>query len=161
MTLSRLSARFLDALAGLADAAGLRPRRGRGPGARARERAPPRGDDGGAALAFLSALVLEALATLGTAVVAVEVGLRLLYARIAFREALFVLAARPGVLPAAARARGRVPRRDGRAGGRRAHGAIVETEGPLAAPAVGRRRRRGRGRQRGVARAAAGRRPRA
>ena len=46
-------------------------------------------------LAFVSALVLEALATLGTAVVAVEVGLRLLYARVAFREALFVLVLAP------------------------------------------------------------------
>ena len=46
-------------------------------------------------LAFVSALALEALATLGTAVVAVEVGLRLLYARIAFREALFVLVLAP------------------------------------------------------------------
>lgn len=46
-------------------------------------------------LAFVSALVLEALATLGTAVVAVGVGLRLLYARLAFGEALFVLVLAP------------------------------------------------------------------
>ena len=46
-------------------------------------------------LAFLSALVLELLATLGTAVVAVEVGLRLLYAKLAFREALLVLILAP------------------------------------------------------------------
>jgi thiol reductant ABC exporter CydD subunit len=46
-------------------------------------------------LAFVSALVLEALATLGTAVVAVEVGLRLLYSRLEFREALFVLVLAP------------------------------------------------------------------
>ncbi len=46
-------------------------------------------------LAFVSALVLELLATLGTAIVAVEVGLRLLFARMAFDDALFVLLLAP------------------------------------------------------------------
>jgi thiol reductant ABC exporter CydD subunit len=46
-------------------------------------------------VAFLSAFVLELLATIGTALVAVEVGLRLLYARLAFGEALFVLILAP------------------------------------------------------------------
>jgi ATP-binding cassette subfamily C protein CydD len=46
-------------------------------------------------VAFLSALALEALATLSTAIVAVEVGLRVLYARLAYREALFVLLLAP------------------------------------------------------------------
>jgi ATP-binding cassette subfamily C protein CydD len=41
--------------------------------------------------AFLSALVLELVATLSTAVVAVEIGLRVLYGRLAFENALFVL----------------------------------------------------------------------
>lgn len=44
---------------------------------------------------FLSALVLEMLATLSTAVVAVEVGLRLLYGRLAFEQAFFVLLLAP------------------------------------------------------------------
>ncbi|MGE3275534.1 MAG: thiol reductant ABC exporter subunit CydD [Vicinamibacterales bacterium] len=44
---------------------------------------------------FLSSLVLELLATLGTAIVAVEVGLRLLYGRVAFAEALAVLLLAP------------------------------------------------------------------
>jgi ATP-binding cassette subfamily C protein CydCD len=44
---------------------------------------------------FLSALVLELVATLSTAVVAVEVGLRLLYGRLAFEQALFVLVLAP------------------------------------------------------------------
>jgi len=44
---------------------------------------------------FLSALVLELLATLSTAVVAVEVGLRLLYGRLQFEQALFVLLLAP------------------------------------------------------------------
>jgi len=46
-------------------------------------------------LAFLSALVLELLATLGTAIVAVEVGLRLLYGRVDFAPALFALVLTP------------------------------------------------------------------
>jgi ATP-binding cassette subfamily C protein CydD len=46
-------------------------------------------------VAFLSALVLELVATLGTAVVAVEIGLRLLSGRLAFEQALFVLVLAP------------------------------------------------------------------
>ncbi len=44
---------------------------------------------------FLSALALEMVATLSTAVVAVEVGLRLLYGRLPFEQALFVLLLAP------------------------------------------------------------------
>jgi thiol reductant ABC exporter CydD subunit len=46
-------------------------------------------------VAFLSALVLELVTTLGTAVVAVEIGLRLLYARMGFEEAFFILLLAP------------------------------------------------------------------
>ncbi|MBN1561525.1 thiol reductant ABC exporter subunit CydD [candidate division KSB1 bacterium] len=46
-------------------------------------------------IAFLSALVLEMLATISTAIVAVQLGLRLLYGRIAFERALFVLLLAP------------------------------------------------------------------
>ncbi len=46
-------------------------------------------------IAFLSALVLEMLATLSTAVVAVEIGLRLLYGRLSFEQAFFVLILAP------------------------------------------------------------------
>lgn len=46
-------------------------------------------------VAFLSALALELLATLSTALVAVEIGLRLLYGRIPFQQALFVLILAP------------------------------------------------------------------
>ncbi len=46
-------------------------------------------------VAFLSALTLEWLATLGTAVVAVELGLRLLSGRVTFEAALFVLVVTP------------------------------------------------------------------
>jgi thiol reductant ABC exporter CydD subunit len=93
--LSRLAARFLDAVQGLPtlrvfgraedEAASI---------ARASER-HREVTMGVLRLAFVSALALEALATLGTAVVAVEVGLRLLYGRVAFREALFVLVLAP------------------------------------------------------------------
>ena len=46
---------------------------------------------------FLSALVLELVATVSTALVAVEVGLRLLYGRMAFQPALFLLLLAPEI----------------------------------------------------------------
>lgn len=46
-------------------------------------------------ITFLSALVLEMLATISTAVVAVEVGLRLLYGQLIFQQAFFVLLLAP------------------------------------------------------------------
>ena len=44
---------------------------------------------------FLSALTLELVSTLSTAVVAVQIGLRLLYGRLSFEEAFFVLLLAP------------------------------------------------------------------
>jgi thiol reductant ABC exporter CydD subunit len=94
-TLARLAARFHDALAGLATLKAF----GRAEdeisvlaAANERHRALTMEV---LRLAMASALALEALATLGTAVVAVEVGLRLLYARLSFRAALFVLVLAP------------------------------------------------------------------
>lgn len=46
-------------------------------------------------VAFLSAFTLELLSTLGTALVAVGIGLRLLYGRLLFEDALFVLLLAP------------------------------------------------------------------
>lgn len=46
-------------------------------------------------VAFLSAFALELVATISIAVVAVEVGLRLLYGRVAFESALFLLVIAP------------------------------------------------------------------
>jgi ATP-binding cassette subfamily C protein CydD len=46
-------------------------------------------------VAFLSALVLEMVATISTAIVAVEIGLRLLYGRMSFDHALFALLLAP------------------------------------------------------------------
>ncbi|MGD8398854.1 MAG: thiol reductant ABC exporter subunit CydD, partial [Anaerolineae bacterium] len=93
--LSRLSARLLDALQGLATLKAL---------GRSREQveAIARASDRFRELtmevlrvAFLSALVLEMVATLSTAVVAVQVGLRLLAGGIAFEQAFFVLILAP------------------------------------------------------------------
>lgn len=44
---------------------------------------------------FLTALVLELIATISTAIVAVEIGLRLLYSRIEFQQAFFILLIAP------------------------------------------------------------------
>lgn len=46
-------------------------------------------------VAFLSAFALEMLATISTALIAVEIGLRLLYAQIEFEQAFFVLVLAP------------------------------------------------------------------
>ncbi len=46
-------------------------------------------------IAFLSALVLEMLATISTAIIAVEIGLRLLYGRMELADALFILILAP------------------------------------------------------------------
>ncbi len=46
-------------------------------------------------IAFLSAFALEMLATISTAIIAVEIGVRLLYDKIAFDQALFVLILAP------------------------------------------------------------------
>lgn len=46
-------------------------------------------------IAFISALTLELIATLSTAIVAVEIGLRLLYGKLAFEQAFFILLLAP------------------------------------------------------------------
>ena len=136
VTLSRLAARFQDALTGLAT---LRAFGRVEDETRVLEQANERHRAitmQVLRLAFVSALVLEALATLGTAVVAVEVGLRLLYARIEFREALFVLVLAPEFYrPLRALGASFHAGMAGReAAARMAQ--ILEAEGPLAAPQV-------------------------
>ncbi len=93
--LSRLSAHFLDVLQGLTTLKML----GR---ARAQAKTIKQFSDHYARItlsvlrvAFLSALVLEILATISTAIVAVEIGLRLLYGRLDFEQALFILILAP------------------------------------------------------------------
>jgi ATP-binding cassette, subfamily C, bacterial CydD len=134
--LARLAARFHDALAGLATLLAF----GRADDelrvlAHANERHRALTMEV-LRLAFVSALALEALATLGTAVVAVEVGLRLLYARIAFRQALFVLMLAPEFYrPLRALGAAYHAGMAGREAAARM-AAILEAEAPLAAPAV-------------------------
>jgi ABC-type transport system involved in cytochrome bd biosynthesis fused ATPase/permease subunit len=136
VTLSRLSARFLDALQGLATLKAFGRAGEAADGIAEASDLYRRVTMGVLRLAFLSALVLELLAMLGTAIVAVEVGLRLLYARVAFREALFVLVLTPEfyrplrALGAAFHA-GMAGRE---AAGRLSE--VLETPGPFAAPGV-------------------------
>jgi len=94
-TLSRLSAHFLDVLQGLTTLKIL---------GRSREQIKMIADISNdfrvhtmnvLRVAFLSALVLELVSTISTAVVAVEIGLRLLYAKMAFENALFILILAP------------------------------------------------------------------
>jgi ATP-binding cassette, subfamily C, bacterial CydD len=94
-TFSRMSAFFLDSLRGLAELKNL---------GRSREHTS-RLDRVSESyrqatmrvlqVSFLSALVLELAATLSVAVIAVEIGIRLLYAQIDFRQAFFLLVIAP------------------------------------------------------------------
>jgi ATP-binding cassette subfamily C protein CydD len=93
--LSRMSAHFLDVLQGLTTLKLL---------GRSREQIRTIAQISGQfreatmnvlRIAFLSALVLEMVATLSTAVVAVQIGLRLLYGHLSFEQAFFVLILAP------------------------------------------------------------------
>lgn len=94
-TLSRLSAGMLDMLQGLATLKAL------GQSRRQEEHIRESSDRfrdvtlSVLRITFLSALALELLSTLSTAIVAVEIGLRLLYGRMAFHQALFILVLAP------------------------------------------------------------------
>ncbi len=94
-TLSRLSAHFLDSLQGLTTLKEL---------GRSRDHASTIEAAGNLfrdrtmsvlRVTFLSALVLELVSTISTAVVAVEVGLRLLYGQMVFQQAFFLLLLAP------------------------------------------------------------------
>jgi thiol reductant ABC exporter CydD subunit len=94
-TLGDLSARFLDVLQGLStlklfgqSKAQIKRLRALGETHRMATMRVLR-------VAFLSALVLELVATISTAIVAVQVGLRLLYGRLEFQQAFFVLILAP------------------------------------------------------------------
>jgi len=94
-TLSRLSAHFLDSLQGLTTLKILGQSKAH---AKSIAKVSDQFRDRTMAvlrITFLSALVLELLATLSTAVIAVEIGLRLLYAKMEFREAFFLLILAP------------------------------------------------------------------
>jgi ATP-binding cassette subfamily C protein CydD len=94
-SLSRMSAHFLDVLQGLASLKLL---------GRSREQIQTiaqisdlfrQTTMGVLRVTFLSALVLEMVATLSTAVVAVQIGLRLLYGYLSFEDAFFILLLAP------------------------------------------------------------------
>ena len=94
-TLSRLSAHFLDSLQGLTTLKLFGQSKAH---ARNIARVSDQFRDRTMAVlrvTFLSALALELLATLSTAIIAVEIGLRLLYARMDFLQALFILILAP------------------------------------------------------------------
>src|SRR5215207_8011004 len=94
-TLSRLSAHFLDSLQGLTTLKLFGQSKAH---AKNIAKVSDQFRDttlGVLRVTFLSALALELLATLSTAVIAVEIGLRLLYARMEFREAFFLLILAP------------------------------------------------------------------
>jgi ATP-binding cassette subfamily C protein CydD len=93
--LGRMSAYFLDTLQGLATLKALG--RSRAQAERIGEVSEQYRETTMSVLrvTFLSALVLELLSTIGTAIIAVEIGLRLLYGRIAFEQAFFVLLLAP------------------------------------------------------------------
>jgi len=94
-TLSRLSAHFLDSLQGLTTLKLFGQARAH---TKNIENVSNQFRDttlGVLRITFLSALALELLATLSTAVIAVEIGFRLLYARMVFHEAFFILVLAP------------------------------------------------------------------
>jgi ATP-binding cassette subfamily C protein CydCD len=94
-SLSRMSAYFLDALQGLTTLKILgRSRDQIAIIARISDRYRET-TMGVLRVAFLSALALELVSTLSTAVVAVEIGLRLLYGKLAFEQAFFILILTP------------------------------------------------------------------
>lgn len=94
-TLSRLSAHFLDSLQGLTTLKLFGASKAH---AKTIDQVNQHFRDVTLAvlrITFLSALALELIATLSTAVVAVEVGIRLLYNQMAFQQALFLLIIAP------------------------------------------------------------------
>jgi ATP-binding cassette subfamily C protein CydCD len=94
-TLGRLSAHFLDSLQGLTTLKLFRQSKSH---AKNIEKVSEQYRDNTMQvlrITFLSALALELLTTISTAVIAVEIGLRLLYARMDFLQALFILILAP------------------------------------------------------------------
>ena len=93
--LSRLSAHFLDVLQGLTTLKLLGRSRAQVEAVAETSERYRRTTMKVLRVAFLSAFVLELMATMGVAVVAVEVGLRLIYGALAFESAFFVLILAP------------------------------------------------------------------
>ena len=94
-TLSRLSAHFLDCLQGLTTLKQFGRYKSHAKYIAAVSDQYRDTTLGVLRITFLSALALELLATLSTAIIAVEIGFRLLYKVMEFREALFLLILAP------------------------------------------------------------------
>jgi ATP-binding cassette, subfamily C, bacterial CydCD len=93
--LSRMSAYFLDVLQGMTTLKSLGRSRDQVKVIQKVSEQYRQSTMGVLKVTFLSALVLELIATLSTAVVAVEVGIRLLYGKMAFEQAFFILILAP------------------------------------------------------------------
>src|SRR5688572_7409869 len=94
-TLSRLSAHFLDSLQGLTTLKLFGQSKAHAKNIETVSNQFRDATLGVLRITFLSALVLELLASLSTAVIAVEIGFRLLYARMDFLEAFFIIVLAP------------------------------------------------------------------
>lgn len=94
-TLSRLSTYFLDTLQGLQELKTLGQNKARGEKVWNASEKYRLATMKVLRVTFLSAFVLELAGTISTAVIAVQIGLRLLYGRIAFMEAFFILLLAP------------------------------------------------------------------
>jgi ATP-binding cassette subfamily C protein CydD len=93
--LSRLGAYFLDTLQGLSTLMQLGQSRDRGVKIRQASERYRIVTMNVFKITFLSAFVLEMIATISTALVAVEIGLRLLYGNLEFQQAFFILLIAP------------------------------------------------------------------
>lgn len=93
--LSRLGAHFLDVLQGLATLKALGQSQAQAGAIRRSGERYRQATLGVLWVTFLSALALELVSTLSMAVVAVEIGLRLLYGRLGYPEALLILVLAP------------------------------------------------------------------
>jgi len=95
MALGKMSAYFLDTLQGLANLKALGRSKGQADRIAQVSERYRQTTLSVMRVTFLSALVLELLVTMGTAIIAVQVGLRLLYGRMGFELAFFVLLLAP------------------------------------------------------------------
>ncbi|PKN99024.1 MAG: thiol reductant ABC exporter subunit CydD [Chloroflexi bacterium HGW-Chloroflexi-4] len=93
--LSRLGAYFLDTLQGLSTLMQLGQSKARGDRIRQVSERYREVTMNVFKITFLSAFVLEMIATISTALVAVEIGLRLLYGNMEFQQAFFILLIAP------------------------------------------------------------------
>ena len=94
-TFSRMSAFFLDSLRGLVELKNLGQSRGHTTRLDRVSESYRQATMRVLRVSFLSALVLELAATLSVAVIAVEIGIRLLYAQMPFQQAFFLLVIAP------------------------------------------------------------------